>query len=261
MGDCPLRRKHRRCRVGNMKVLLVSERQDLRGQLDHHFNPLGLEVIQYWNPIKAMDNIDEIDPDVVLFSARDFPRHWKPFLTFLRNHRTRDATVFVLLRPPDFAFEEASKAQHLGVNGLADDALADRQDINRLRDLIVRYKELREQRHNKRYVPQPEDRIEFIFSHPRTLQFVTGRIEDISASGLRFKAHRAQAVTEIESGELLRHCSLRLGDSILNLEAEVVRNDDALSLRFRDSSGNVQESIEWYLGQHSKRELGIGAAR
>ena len=244
-----------------MKVLLVSERQDLRGQLDRHFNPLGLEVIQYWNPIKAMDNIDEIGPDVVLFSAGDFPRHWKPFLTFLRNHRTRYTTVFVLLRPKDFAFEEASKAQHLGVNGLADDSLADRDDINHLRDLIVRYKEIRDQRHSKRYVPHPEDRIEFIFSHPRTLQFVTGRIEDISASGLRFVPHRSQITGEIEAGANLRHCSLRLGDSILNLACEVIRNDGSLSLRFHDRDSDVQESVEWYLGEHPKRELGILGTR
>ena len=244
-----------------MKVLLVSRRQDLRGQLDRHFNPLGLAVIQYWNPIKAMDNIDEIDPDVVLFSSGDFPRHWKPFLTFLRNHRTRYTTVFVLLRSADFPFEEASKAQHLGVNGLADDSLADRDDIDRLRDLIVRYKEVRDLRYSKRFVPHPEDRIEFIFSHPRTLQFVTGRIEDISATGLKFVPHRSQIADEIDVKTSLRHCSLRLGDSILNLACEVVRNDGSLSLCFQDLSGDVQESVEWYLGEHSKRELGVIGVR
>lgn len=243
-----------------MKVLLVSERQDLRGQLNHHFNPLGLAVIQYWNPIKAMDNLDEVDPDVVIFSARDFPRHWKPFLTFLRNHRTRYATVFVLLRPSDFPFEEASKAQHLGANSLADDSLSDPVEVNRLREVIMRYKEVRDQRRSRRYIPQPEDRIEFVFSHPRTLQFVTGQVEDISALGLRFQPHRDHLLDGIELDELIPHSSLRLGDTILNLLCRVVRNDSKLSVSFDSLERDLQESIEWYLSDHPKRELGLAGA-
>ncbi len=240
-----------------MKVLLISERQDLRGQLNLHFKPLGLAVIQYWNPIKAMDNLDEIDPDVVIFSARDFPRHWKPFLTFLRNHRTRYATVFILLRPPDFPFEEASKAQHLGVNSLADDGLTNPADVNRLRDVIMRYKEVRDQRRSRRYVPQPEDRIEFVFSHPQTLQFVTGSVEDISALGLRFTPHREHLIEGVDTDLLISHCSLRLGDTILNLPCKVVRNDGKLSVSFDSLDRDLQESIEWYLSDHPKRELGL----
>ncbi|TVR01025.1 MAG: PilZ domain-containing protein [Spirochaetaceae bacterium] len=238
-----------------MKVLLVAEREEIREQLERHFTPLGLELIQYWNPIKAMDNIDEIDPDIVLFSARDFPRHWKPFLTFLRNHRTRYTSVFILLKPTDFAFEEASKAQHLGVNGLAEDTFSNRDEVNRLRDLIVRYKEVRDLRKNKRFVPHPEDRIEFIFSHPRTMQFVTGRVEDISATGLRFIPDRPTIIESIESDTTLRHCSLRLGDTILNLTARIIRNDGALSISFYDIKTDVRDSIDWYLYDHPKREL------
>jgi len=31
-----------------------------------------------------MDNISEIQPELVLFSAEDYPRHWKIFLKVLR---------------------------------------------------------------------------------------------------------------------------------------------------------------------------------
>lgn len=238
-----------------MKVLLVAQRDDIRPQLERHFHPLGMELIQYWNPIKAMDNIDEIDPDIVLFSAGDFPRHWKPFLTFLRNHRTRYTSVFILLRPANFSFEEASKAQHLGVNGLADDSFSNREDVNRLRDLIVRYKEVRDLRKNKRFVPHPEDRIEFIFSHPQTMQFVTGRVEDISATGLRFVPDRPALVEALSNDLVLRHCSLRLGDTILNLTTRIIRNDDGLSVAFHEADSDLRESIDWYLYDHPKREL------
>ena len=65
-----------------MKILLVSERDELRDHIRRNFMPRGAEIIQYYNPIKAMDNLDEVDPEVVLFSAQDFPRHWKPFLCY-----------------------------------------------------------------------------------------------------------------------------------------------------------------------------------
>jgi len=41
-----------------MKILLVSERDELREFIKRNFIPRGAEIIQYYNPIKAMDNLD-----------------------------------------------------------------------------------------------------------------------------------------------------------------------------------------------------------
>ena len=238
-----------------MKIILVSERESLREHITTHFHPQDMEIIQYWNPIKGMDNVEEIDPDVVLFSAKDFPRHWKPFLSFLRTIRTRDETVFVVLKGDDFDAEEATKAQHLGANGLVHENLEDRGELGRLREIIARYKKIKEVRAEKRYVPDQNDRVGFIFCHPITLQAVAGQIDDISNRGLRFQPEQPALVRDIDLGTKVSGCSLRIGDEILTLTCKVVRNEQALSLEFAGVSSEKEERIGRYLKQHIRREL------
>ncbi len=238
-----------------MKIVLVSERESLRKHIETHFHPQGLEIIQYWNPIKAMDNLEEIDPDVVLFSAKDFPRHWKPFLTFLRSIRDRDKVVFVVLKGDDFDAEEASKAQHIGANGLVHENLEDRSELGRLREIVVRYKDINEVRKEKRYVPDEHDRVGFLFCHPVTLQAVSGTVDDISNYGLRFRPEQPELVQDIQPETRVPGCSLRIGDEILSLGCEVVRNDQALSLSFTGLNEEEEERIGRYLKQHINREL------
>src|SRR6056297_1331296 len=144
-----------------MKILLVSERDELKGYIRRNFMPRGAEIIQYYNPIKAMDNLDEIDPDVVLFSAQDFPRHWKPFLIFLRDSRAREQCVFVVLTGGEFDHEEADKAQALQVNGIVDERLQDRRELARLKDLVNRYRDIGDARGERRLVPTQTDRVGF----------------------------------------------------------------------------------------------------
>ena len=57
-----------------MKILLVSERDELHEFIKRNFIPRGAEIIQYYNPIKAMDNLDEVDPEILeAFSKLGIP--------------------------------------------------------------------------------------------------------------------------------------------------------------------------------------------
>jgi hypothetical protein len=238
-----------------MRIILVAEREELGTHVRHHFHPQGSELVHYTNPIKAMDNIDEIDPDVVLFSAVDYPRHWKTFLNFLRGTRARERAVFVLLTGEDLSYEEASKAQHLGVNGIVHENLKDKQEIGRLRELVVRYKNVNETRQDRRLVPGRADTVGFMFSHPETLQAVIGTVQDISASGLRFAPFQPAAVDDIRPKEILELCSLRLGQEVISPTCEVVRNEDTISVRFLQLNDAQRETINTYLTNRSQREL------
>ncbi|MDZ7852657.1 MAG: hypothetical protein U5L98_08445 [Halomonas sp.] len=91
-----------------MKLLLITESDELQDRIAREFRPHQVEIIQYWSPLKGMDNLDEVAPDVVIFSAVDFPRHWKTFLMFLRNSYARDRIIYVLLVSESFDSDEAS---------------------------------------------------------------------------------------------------------------------------------------------------------
>lgn len=230
-----------------MKILLISNRQELGEVVRTHFSPHGSELIQYWNPIKAMDNLDEIRPDVVLFSVQDFPRHWKPFITFLRDQRGRDESVFVLLRGPDLAEEEAEKAQHLAVNALVSEDLSDAAELDRLKEVVGRYKKLDEGRMEHRYVPHDPDDIAFAFTHPTSFEILTGRVLDLSTTGIRVVPHSPEGVTDIEPGTRLDECSLQLGESIISINCTLVRAARELAFRFEHNGNGSGERIREYI--------------
>lgn len=238
-----------------MKIVVIAERPEIKDHIRSHFGAQGSEIIQYWNPIKAMDNIDEIEPDLVLFSALDFPRHWKPFLVFLRSSRGRDSTVFVLLKGDNFPFEEASKAHHLGANGIVHEDLENRKELNRLKDLVSRYKDVLESRKEKRHVPDDADRIAFMFAHPDTLRMVTGTVGDISTTGIRFTANVPDYVVDLGPGTSLPACSLRVGDEVISIDCMVVRNERSLHLFFKEMDNANRTLLAAYLDRHGNRAL------
>jgi len=60
-----------------MKLLWVSNDLELKENLRELWDNYELDLIQYQNARKAIDNLDEIDPQAVVFNGVDFPRHWK----------------------------------------------------------------------------------------------------------------------------------------------------------------------------------------
>ena len=217
--------------------------------------PRGAEIIQYYNPIKAMDNLDEVAPDVVLFSARDFPRHWKPFLIFLRDSRARERCVFVILTGDGFDHEEADKAQALQVNGIVHEQLQDRNELSRLKELVNRYRDIGDARTEKRLVPTQIDNVGFLFTHPQRMELVFGRVEDISAAGISFVPADRRTTMDIQAGALVPTCSLRVGDDVLAFAAGIVRNERTMSMMFNNLTDGQRAMIRAYVDGHAEREL------
>ena len=238
-----------------MKILLVSERDELREFIKQNFIPRGAEIIQYYNPIKAMDNLDEVDPEVVMFSGRDFPRHWKPFLVFLRDTKPRDQCVFVILRGDDFDHEEADKAQALGVNGIVDEQLRDKQELSRLKELINRYRDIGDARAEKRLIPTDVDTVRFVFTHPERMEMIYGHVDDLSATGVAIVPYDRHRIMGLPVGSDLSSCSLRIGENIISFSSRIVRNERALSLVFGALNEGQRALIRSYVAGHSQRDL------
>lgn len=238
-----------------MKILLIAEKAITKKILTVHLKPLGFEFIAYINPIKAMDNIEEVDPDIVLFSAEDFPRHWKPFLKLLRENRTKEDTVFILLVGPVFPFEEAAKAVHLSVNGIIGEDLQDGRKMQNLEGLLNRYKMLKDKRDNLRYIPDIYDELEFIFTHPESMKLITGAIDNVSITGISFTPDNPQITESIEIGAEIPFCSLRIEDHIISLNCKVIRNDKLIAFQFLDIAEDDRVTLQEYIESYSQREL------
>ena len=238
-----------------MKVLLVADKILTFNIPKSYLKPRGLELIHYRNPIKGMDNIDEIDPEIILFSAEDFPRHWKPFLRFLRETRPKADTAFVLLKGESFSFDEAAKANHLGVNGSIREMFEDRTELQSLEALITRYGAMNDERNNVRYVPERFDDLEFILTHPQSFMIVTGSLYDLSPGGASFVPDDPKTTANIPAGSVIPVCSIKLGETYESFACRVVRSSERLGLRFIDPSEALQRRIIEYIDGKAERDL------
>jgi len=237
-----------------MKALLVVGSDKTFRLASFYVKPLGFELIRYKQALKAMDNIDEVDPDAVIISASDFPRHWKTLVQFIRSERPKDKTIIIVLKGSNFPFEEAAKATHIEVNGLVSENLDDREELDKLQGILSRYSPVHEGRIAKRVRPADWDRLEFLFSRMDDLALVSGRLESISNTGLSFVPERPIQLEGLKKGDELNDCSLRVGDAILSPVCRIVRCDRSLALSFISFPEGEKVILETYLSERPVRE-------
>lgn len=236
-----------------MKMMFVAGAPLLKPFLEQNFSFQQADVIHYDNPIKAMDNIEEIQPEIIFFSSTDFPRHWKPFVMYLRNSYTRHETIFVLLINDSFSPEEAAKAEYLDVNAVLDEDLTSTQTLERIRGIITRYHQNIDIRKNIRYLPSRTDDIQCLFTNPYTFQFVYGSVVDISAGGLRFRPEDEAVLHALDPDTFLSMVSLRLEEDILPVRLRVIRISETVASEFVDISIDTEKKITDYIRERTER--------
>lgn len=237
-----------------MKLMLVSHSDALVPQLERSFAFQQADVIHYANPIKAMDNLGEIQPEVVLFAATDFPRHWKPFVVFLRTTFARHESIFILLINETFTEDEADKAEWLDVNAIVDADFTSRRAIERIRGIVTRYHQAIDIRRALRYLPSRADRIGCAFTNPYTFRLVTGRVLDISSGGIRLEPDDQQAQRHLDEHTIVTAASLRLGDDLRPIGLRVIRAAETIAFEFADMTVETEKALADYLTMLSRRE-------
>jgi hypothetical protein len=238
-----------------MKALFLIESDRIADIARFYLRPLGFETIRYRNPIKAVDNLEEIDPDAIIISARDFPRHWKVIASMVRSAKNKDQCVIVLLKGDAFSIDEAAKAAHLGINGVVKDDLDDRKEQGRFQQLLKRYIVVDEERASERIQPSPWDKLDFIFSHPRSLSPISGRLELISSTGLSFVPDSPALVADLFTGELIEDCSMRVGQDIVDLSCIVAHPGRVLGLEIHRIADDDKSRLDEYLSTCPEREI------
>lgn len=238
-----------------MKLLLVMLDEQYKKNISFHLKPLWFEIIHYDHPIKALDNIDEVEPDIILFNALDFPRHWKPYLNMLRIKKSRNESIFILIAAHDMDIDEASKAVHLGVNGIMPSRKELRQDVYQLTEICKRYVTLDDGRNAHRHVPGEVDNINMLFTDPETFQIISGQVLDISITGVSFKPEIQHLTDKFKNNDTIKNCSIRLGSNVVTADSIVRRNNGILGLEFSNFKKNGEDLLKRYIDAHSERLL------
>ena len=238
-----------------MKALLLIDSDRIADIARFYLRPLGFETIRYRNPVKTIDNLEEINPDAIVVSARDFPRHWKVLAQAVRAEKNKDECVIVLLKGDGFPLEEAEKAAKIGINGIVKDNLEDRREQGRFQQLLKRYIVVDEERAADRIMPSAWDRLDFMFAHPVSLSPISGKLEAISPTGLSFVADIPALVSDLTTGELIEDCSMRIGPDIVSLSCRVVHSGRVLGLEIESLADDDRLRLDDYLASCPAREM------
>lgn len=238
-----------------MKLLLVLGSDDSCDSIAKSVRPLGFEIIRYRHVVKAMDNVDEINPTAIVISARDFPRHWKIFVQFVRSERPKEHCPIIILKGNNFSTDETSKAFFLGVSGIVDEKLDNPAELDRLQNILSRYVPVNEKRKHHRFFVEPWHRIGFLFANPAGKVIITGDVKTISAGGLSFFPVNASSMKDITLNMELHECSLRIGDAIISPVCKLVRTGRIVSMEFILLSNNEKRILEQYLDDLPMSEI------
>jgi hypothetical protein len=236
-----------------MKLLLILGSDESHDLISLYVKPLGFELIRYRHVLKAMDNVDEIDPAAIVISARDFPRHWKILVQFVRSQRNKEVCPIIILKGENFPLEETSKAFFLGVSGIVSETLEDPEEIDRLQGILSRYIPLEEKRKTRRYQPGEWNRFGLVFLNPLGKTLIPGEVKTISAAGLSFLPANPALISDIPLNTDLPEASLRAGETILSPVCRLIRTGRVISLEFVSFPGKEQEILEKYLEEFPLR--------
>jgi hypothetical protein len=238
-----------------MKLLLVLGSDDSCDLITTYIKPLGFELIRYRHVLKAMDNVDEIDPVAIIISARDFPRHWKILVQFVRSQRSRESCPIIILKGDGFPLEETSKAFFLGVSGIVAESLDDPAEISRLQSILGRFIHINEKRKARRFHAAPWNRLGFLISNPPDKKIIPGEVKTISTRGISFTPVSSAMMKDITLDMQLNECSLRVGDNVLAPVCRLVRTGRNVSLEFLSFPNNEDKILKDYIETLPSLEL------
>ncbi len=101
-----------------MKALLIAENEKVIDGITNILANEGYDVIVYRWLLKALDNIEEISPHLIVISAKDYPRHWKTLVQYTASIFKKQMPEIILYANMDFSGDEKNKAKALHIRGV-----------------------------------------------------------------------------------------------------------------------------------------------
>lgn len=113
-----------------MKALLISESDEILNSYAAFFKEAGYDTVCYRWLLKAMDNLEEIEPQLVFIDGFGYPRHWKTLAQYIK---TSFKNAPLVLLAADLSEEETKKADCLDVHCISGSI----EDEQTRRDIVL----------------------------------------------------------------------------------------------------------------------------
>ena len=180
-----------------MKALIISEDEKVYTTLDEILKKASYDTIIYKWLLKALDNIEEIRPDLIVVSSSEYPRHWKTLVQFVKSGIGGDDVQIYLYEPTPVSEEDEEKAKILGVTG----CFSEFDEFGKM--VLQQAQESHEEVLEPQEEPAPivEDPVveetpapsedpavtntgHFMFTHPASQKFISGKYFDYNGKTL-----------------------------------------------------------------------------
>jgi hypothetical protein len=187
-----------------MKALIISEDEKVYSTLDEILKKAAYDTIIYKWLLKALDNIEEIRPDLIVVSSSEYPRHWKTLVQFVKSGIGGDNVQIYLYEPTPVSKEDEEKARILGVSGCFS-KFDEFEELVKTDDEEVVLRQAQEPQ-NGVEEPQVEETKpsipntgHFMFTHPSSKKFICGKFFDYNGKTLScsfYKEDDLNSITE-----------------------------------------------------------------
>lgn len=199
-----------------MKALIVSDALQETMNIQATLEQMGYDTICYRWLLKALDNLEEIQPHLIIINAVDYPRHWKVMVQHSKCSLKQQPKV-VLLTSPEFEEEEAEKADLLGVCGCITGI--GQKHMDKLQQLLEERKDCQP------VAPSSEAKILFI--HPYEGTLYSGHL--IHQRNEQYSMIPDKPVS-LKTGDIISDGSVKSDRGIKSIQAEVLATDPRLVL-------------------------------
>jgi len=204
-----------------MIILLVNGLPEERAYFAAPLKKIGISLVLYSNPVKAMDNLEEIKPDAIWFVVEDFPRHWKSMLGQIRQTYGRDECPFILISREHLGEEDIHKAMYLGANGFLKWDELSSSLVHKGVDILSRYMVL------PKFTQENQQSItggSLVFTHPERGSLMSGELLSLEGLFLVFLPGNRYQSFDLEEGEILKDVSLQVGENFTNITLQILKN-------------------------------------
>ena len=199
--------------------------------------------------MKALDNIEEIDPDLIFINATEYPRHWKILSQYVKGIDKNPKVVLFSSLP--LSDEDREKAECLQIDSIVNSS-EDLEEVCTLTDIcqdseenlpenenIIEQEqseivEIHEEEKIEETVEQPtlpETKIcKFLFSNPENLVLITGKVKSFVDSKLIFSPDNPEDTKNLLVNQIIKKSTLKVDDKINTVDVKIVKNDSQMEL-------------------------------
>ena len=172
-----------------MKALLVADDEKAINNISEVLKSAGYDTIVYRWLLKALDNIEEIAPHLIVVSTADYPRHWKTLSQYASGGFGDYIPQIILYTDENFNEEERKKAETLHVRGTFDSVEV--EGLDRLREILAKTDDI-----FSGYLTEEEQKeISVDDLVPNAAKFVTAKIEESQ------ETNKAEEIEELNADE------------------------------------------------------------